>query len=74
MQIGLGGPQHADNRVILATVQLYLQDIETTSSSFSLCPTKNKIILQQQFEPKIVMVGMGVDRRIILSWSTPNID
>ena len=34
----------------------------------------NTITSQQQFLPNIGMVGKGVDRRIILSWSTPNID
>ena len=39
-----------------------------------LFPTLNKITLQQHFVPKIGMVGKRVDKGIILSWSTPNID
>ena len=39
-----------------------------------LFPTRNRITLQHQYVAKIGLVGKGVDRRIILPWSTPNID
>ena len=39
-----------------------------------LFPTKDEIALQQQFVLTIGMIGKGLDRNIILSWSIPNID
>ena len=54
--------------------RLVLQRFTNNIHVHRLFPRRNTITLHQQFVPNIGMVGKGVNRRIMLSWSTPNID
>ena len=60
--------------VLSAVTSVFLiqyNTIQYNKIQHRLFPTENTITPQQQFLPNIGMGGKGVDRRIILSWSTP---
>ena len=60
---------HLSQIVLSAVTSVFL--IQYNTIQHRLFPTENTITPQQQFLPNIGMGGKGVDRRIILSWSTP---
>ena len=52
--------------------------VQCSTVQYSTIPfisnVEKQILTTINFVHKIGMIGKGVDRRIILSWSTPNID